>query len=207
MFARLPLHAVGDYISDGGECCSDYVVSSYTPTLQALINARSSQRPIKRAEAQVLLGAAPYPFRGSSIPFTVNEIKEVAKSIPEGLILPLPAEENVLRPLDPDSGVVSHGGITVPTALRLLPSATILHIASHGQSNPDKPLEGGFLLKDDKLTLVKLMQKPLPNAWLAVLSACETAKGAEDLSDETLHLAATMMFAGFKSVVATMWFV
>jgi CHAT domain-containing protein len=40
---------------------------------------------------------------------------------------------------------------------------------------------------------------------LAFLSACETAKGDEAVPDEALHLAATLMFAGFRAVVATMW--
>ncbi|KAJ7603472.1 hypothetical protein DFH06DRAFT_1022192 [Mycena polygramma] len=42
---------------------------------------------------------------------------------------------------------------------------------------------------------------------LAFLSACETAKGDETVPDEAMHrdLAATLLFAGFHGVVATMW--
>jgi CHAT domain-containing protein len=42
---------------------------------------------------------------------------------------------------------------------------------------------------------------------LAFLSACETAKGDEGTPDEAMHLAAAVLFAGFRGVVATMWFV
>ncbi|KAJ6522099.1 hypothetical protein DFH09DRAFT_938562 [Mycena vulgaris] len=40
---------------------------------------------------------------------------------------------------------------------------------------------------------------------LAVLRACQTAMGDEKLPDEAVHLAASLLFAGFRSVVATMW--
>jgi hypothetical protein len=49
------------------------------------------------------------------------------------------------------------------------------------------------------------MEKSMPNASLAFLSACETAKGDENLPDEVIHLGATLLFAGFRGVVATMW--
>ena len=45
----------------------------------------------------------------------------------------------------------------------------------------------------------------LPNAKLAFLSACETATGDEYQPDESIHLAAGMLVAGFGNVIATMW--
>jgi CHAT domain-containing protein len=49
------------------------------------------------------------------------------------------------------------------------------------------------------------MDADLGDAFFAFLSACETAKGDHDYADEAVHLAASMLFAGFKSVIATMW--
>ncbi|KAF6743305.1 hypothetical protein DFP72DRAFT_828112, partial [Ephemerocybe angulata] len=40
---------------------------------------------------------------------------------------------------------------------------------------------------------------------LAFLSACQTSSGEETLSDEAVHLAAWMLAAGYRRVVATMW--
>jgi CHAT domain-containing protein len=37
------------------------------------------------------------------------------------------------------------------------------------------------------------------------MSACETAKGDQKQPDQVVHLAAAMLFAGFQSVVGTMW--
>jgi CHAT domain-containing protein len=45
----------------------------------------------------------------------------------------------------------------------------------------------------------------LDQPWFGYLSACETAKGDAEQPDQVVHLAATMLFAGFKNVVATMW--
>jgi CHAT domain-containing protein len=52
-----------------------------------------------------------------------------------------------------------------------------------------------------------LMELKLDNAFLAFLSACEMAKGDKEQPDQAMHLAAGMLFRGFKSVIATMWYV
>jgi CHAT domain-containing protein len=49
------------------------------------------------------------------------------------------------------------------------------------------------------------MKLDLKHAQLAFLSACETAKGDREQPDQAIHLAATMLFVGFKSVIGTMW--
>jgi CHAT domain-containing protein len=45
----------------------------------------------------------------------------------------------------------------------------------------------------------------LPHADLAFLSACHTATGTKDLEEESIHLAAGMLSAGYRSVIGTMW--
>ena len=44
-----------------------------------------------------------------------------------------------------------------------------------------------------------------PRGVLAFLSACQTAQGDKDLSDEAVHIAAGMLFGGYGGVVGTMW--
>ena len=61
------------------------------------------------------------------------------------------------------------------------------------------------LLGNGNLKVSKIIQKRNTNASLAFLSACETAKGDKGSPDEAMHLAATMLFAGFCGVVGTMW--
>ncbi|KIJ48922.1 hypothetical protein M422DRAFT_28275 [Sphaerobolus stellatus SS14] len=45
----------------------------------------------------------------------------------------------------------------------------------------------------------------ISHGGLAFLSACQTAKGDEKLSDEAVHLSAGMLATGFGGVIATMW--
>jgi CHAT domain-containing protein len=81
----------------------------------------------------------------------------------------------------------------------------ILHLACHGAQKTD-PLASGFILRDEDLTIQDIMQLDLKHASLAFLSACQTAKGNLDQPDQGVHLAASMLFCGFKSVIATMWY-
>jgi CHAT domain-containing protein len=62
------------------------------------------------------------------------------------------------------------------------------------------------MLSDGMLSIQDLMTMSLPDALLAFLSACQTARGSERLPDQAVHLAASMLFCGFRSVVGTMWY-
>jgi CHAT domain-containing protein len=84
-------------------------------------------------------------------------------------------------------------------------TANIVHLACHGIQDPKSAIDSGFCLGDGRLTISKLMEIKLDNPFLAFLSACETAKGDHNQPDQVMHLAAAMMFLGFKAVVATMW--
>jgi CHAT domain-containing protein len=86
-----------------------------------------------------------------------------------------------------------------------LSRAHIVHLACHGVQDQNDPLSSGFCLRDGKLTVSELMDIKLDHAFLAFLSACETAKGDKEQPDQVIHLAAAMLFCGFRSVVATMW--
>jgi CHAT domain-containing protein len=82
--------------------------------------------------------------------------------------------------------------------------AHILHLACHGLQE-ENPLESAFFLSDGRLSVKDLITMHLPDAVLAFLSACQTARGSERLPDQAVHLAASMLFCGFRSVVGTMW--
>jgi CHAT domain-containing protein len=95
----------------------------------------------------------------------------------------------------------------VDEVLLALPSATIAHFACHGVQDADNPLDGALLLEDGGLKVSQLMQLEMPNASLVFLSACQTAMVGDDLPDESIHLAATLLFSGFRGAVATLWYV
>jgi CHAT domain-containing protein len=80
-----------------------------------------------------------------------------------------------------------------------------LHLACHGAQDSTSPTGSAFYLHDGQLSLSRLMRISHLTGELAVLSACQTAKGDEQLPEEAVHLAAGMLATGYKSVVATMW--
>jgi hypothetical protein len=104
---------------------------------------------------------------------------------------------------------------TVKSALTHLHESAIVHFACHGIQDLEQPLNSGLILTDGRLKVSEIMHRPENgNALdvkkfmtLAFLSACETAKGDAIIPDEAMHLAATLMFSGFRGVVATMWLV
>ena len=79
-----------------------------------------------------------------------------------------------------------------------------VHFACHVIQDADQPAKSAFLLEDGRLELSEIIKQQLPYPDFAFLSACQTATGYDN-PDETVHLAAGMLFAGYRSVVATMW--
>lgn len=185
----MPLHAAGIYEGDSQVCVSDYAVSSYTPSLSAVIKAREGTTSISREAIKAILVAEPGAPGQKQISGVKAEVDNVARILRT-------ASANVLNSTDSSA--------LVQAVLSGLPEAHILHLACHGHQNED-PLQSHFSLKDGPLTIEALMAMNLPNAMLAFLSACETAKGNHDQPDQAVHLAASMLFCGFRSVIATMW--
>ena len=80
-----------------------------------------------------------------------------------------------------------------------------IHLACHATQDSEDPLKSGFHLHDGCLELSEIIKQKYTVRELAFLSACQTSTGAEKLSEEAVHLAAGMLTAGYRSVVATMW--
>jgi CHAT domain-containing protein len=97
------------------------------------------------------------------------------------------------------------GFTTVAHTAAIMQTANIVHLACHGVQDAADATQSGFCLGDGRLTIPKLMELKFDHAFLAFLSACETAKGDKAQPDQAMHLAAAMLFSGFKCVVATIW--
>ena len=80
-----------------------------------------------------------------------------------------------------------------------------VHLACHGIQDDVRATDSAFLFFDGRLTLKEIMKQSFSHTELAVLSACQTAKGDSTLPEEAIHLAAGMLMAGYGSVVGTMW--
>ncbi|PSR75549.1 hypothetical protein PHLCEN_2v9029 [Hermanssonia centrifuga] len=207
-FMSVPLHAAGDYSGDG-DCCSDYVVTSYTRSLQSLSNARQGLESIITSDPKALLVAETNASNLIPLPNVAKEIAIVKSVIPSRAIISLGG-----KPESADSVEADHTSTRIQDAIEALPQASIVHFACHGTQRDAKDsvfhyaseaLSSGFCFKDGTLKIQNFLRLGMPRAFFVFLSACESAKGDETQLDESVHMAAAMMFCGFRSVVATMW--
>jgi CHAT domain-containing protein len=186
----LPIHAAGCYDTKDAPKIFDYVVSSYTPTLTALLSAR--RHPPKSNQAPRLLAISqPATPHQMPLPGTIAEVDvvEALGSGTDGL--------DVTRLDDREA--------TTTAVLHHMKECNWIHLACHGVQDSVSPIKSAFALIDNPLMLQDIMKETFSHTELAVLSACQTAKGDSELPEEAIHLAAGMLMAGYGSVVATMW--
>jgi len=96
---------------------------------------------------------------------------------------------------------------TIENTLLAMQKATWVHLACHGVQDMAHPLNTGLILAgfNKRLALSEIIQKRSISGKFAFLSACQTASGDTGRPEESVHLAAGMLLAGYKGVVATMW--
>jgi CHAT domain-containing protein len=187
---KLPLHAAGIYQS-GGTKLSDRFISSYTPSLSALIRSLDShQESPSRHQTQLLVVAVPNANGEKELFHIPNELKAIkdAATATHTPVLTLEdsnaMEKNVLLNMKEHSWA---------------------HFSCHGKQDDEVPFESCFKVQGRPLRLIQIVQEEMPNAELAFLAACHSAAGDRKRPNEAFHLAAGMQFAGFQSVVGTMW--
>ena len=178
----LPLRAAGNYSPKVPKPNSipDCYISSYTPSLSALITARCGL-VLRTTNPDLLVIAQP------------DEI------------LPMVNEEigNIRRHLN-YVDILTGRDANYDTVLSGLRTYSWVHFACHGHLS-DQPFHSSFQLHDNsRLELVKLIPAhwQCPDAELTFLSACHSAEGdVIGTPDGVVHLAAAMQFCGFRSVV------
>ncbi|KAH8810238.1 TPR-like protein [Flagelloscypha sp. PMI_526] len=185
----LPLHAAGIYHSNPQDRrgVSDFFVSSYTPSLTALLS-----HPVQFVQPSMLMVTQPNTPNQMPLPGTAVEAEKIM-------------EKAALNDMQSAIHHLPQSEATVSAVIKQLETHGWVHLACHGiQKFPD-PMESSFALHDGALTLASLMQKSMGHAQFAFLSACQTATGDLNLPDEAMHLTSGMLAAGFPSVVGTMW--
>ncbi|KAG8218942.1 hypothetical protein J3R82DRAFT_4650 [Butyriboletus roseoflavus] len=164
-FSLLPLHAAGPY-RKGQRNLANLYISSYTPTLAALIRAT----------------------RHDSLTFCIKgETHRCAL---------------MASPPSPASRVKNPASRRSPSNLGRTNGCTSRVMVSQIGNSRSSPRS---LFHDGHFTIERIIRCELQNAQFAYLSACHTTVGDEDSPDEVMHLASAMQFAGFRSVIGTMW--
>ncbi|UQS25189.1 CHAT domain-containing protein [Amycolatopsis thermalba] len=187
VLSLLPLHAAGHH-RGGGPAVMDRVISSVTPTVRALAHARTRRRG-SGERPRLLVVAMPSTPDGADLPGARAEAEFLAAHVPGATVL-------------------AGADATRDAVLDALPSAGWVHFACHGYSDPDNPSDSHLVLHDHArapLRVVDVSRLRLPDARFAYLSACDTARTSETLSDEAIHPAAAFQIAGFAQVVGTLW--
>lgn len=195
--AALPIHAAGIYDRSKGTCeqgLSEFAVSSYIPTINALLNTPELGSVEKRHSVDTptgfLIVSQPNTPKKTQILGAVDEANKVARQL---------AKRGI------SYRILVDGNGTVEDVLEAMEAFSSIHLACHASQNTTDPLKSSIHLHDGSLELSEIMKRNLPDSDFAFLSACQTSTGDRNLPDEVVHLAAGMLAAGYRSIVGTMW--
>ncbi|KAG1775497.1 CHAT domain-containing protein [Suillus placidus] len=192
-FTSIPLHAAHPFQTKADHskepCLEDLYICSYTPTLSALVRSRQMMKKRVPPSFVTIGQGQPGAGKGKALLAVDSELELVHK----------------LVPATANRTTISGDAATRAGALQGLEENTWVHLACHGKQDPAQPYNSHFIMRDEHLTLLDIMDKDIPHAEFAFLSACHTAVGDEKTPDEVVHLAAGLQFSGFKSVIGTLW--
>ena len=122
------------------------------------------------------------------LPGTVKELERIRHHVGE-----LPIE------------VLADSDASVESVVAGMMRNSWVHLACHGTQQTGDPTQSALILHGGHLQLARIIQLRLIHARFAFLSACQTASGDPELEEEAVHLAAGMLLAGYRGVVATSW--
>ena len=93
---------------------------------------------------------------------------------------------------------------TVQRVREQLAHASVVHVAAHGHSRADAPLFSHIRLADGQLTALDCLELSV-ECDLVTLSACETGHGVVAAGDEPIGLTRSLLYAGARSVIQSLW--
>ena len=192
--AFLPIHAAGIYatsITKAGLTLSDFAISSYIPNVRALTERVLLRVPdnseIKKTAFFMI--SQPETPNLPCIPGATREVLKIMQLFKNYNVQFLCLEREVA---------------TVDKGITHMETHSCIHFACHAYQNTQEPLKSSFMFHDGGLELSEIIKRKLEGVDLAYL-ACQTSTANEKLSEEAAHLAAGMLAAGYRGVVATMW--
>jgi CHAT domain-containing protein len=180
----LPVNA----LHDGG----GYLIDRYSIRMMPSASAMKylQERKADKSGGILIFGNPDLGDPKYDLEYAQKEATEVAKIRPKSKVfLRKEATEGMLRQYSKDY--------------------SYLHFATHGQFNPEAPLQSALLLAPNPqyngiLTVDKLYSLNL-NADLVTLSACETGLSKIANGDDLVGLTRGFLYAGSSSIVASLW--
>ncbi|KAJ6261372.1 hypothetical protein Dda_4042 [Drechslerella dactyloides] len=198
LLSQFPLHAAGYHERGSTKTVLDRAMSSYAPSVKALIHGRkhhvhSSVATEPDHALLVAMKQTPDLPTSQVLPFVEKEVKvlkELYASLQLKCVTPALRKDAVLKSLQ---------------------GCKIFHFAGHGSSHLTEPSQSYLLLEDWKtnpLTVGDIRDRKFQEnpPFLGYLSACLTGVNeAEELADEGIHLVSAFQLAGFRHVIGTLW--
>jgi tetratricopeptide (TPR) repeat protein len=184
----LPLHAAADPRLEDGAVL-DRVISSYTPTMRALLSDPRPTQADPSGTPGPLVVTLRHAGDADELAGADAELAEVLMRFPDAprLVGPDATREKVLDALGRQPWV---------------------HFACHAVGDFEAPTGGRLLLHDGPVTLEDIAERvrgQSAEGGLALLLACETARGALTVADEGIHIASGFRLAGYQNVIACLW--
>jgi len=180
----LPLHLLGP----AGRPLSDIAVISYLPNLSLL-----GRRNVELNEGLAAVGLS----------FAVINPRQLTPLVDA----PLEAAEIASRF---DTKPVPEDEATPSRVLEVLQKYRFVHIATHGAQNAVAPAFHHLVLRsgvngEDRLFAHEIDNVDLSGLDMVTLSACETALGRVDPSDNPRGISSSLLRAGARTVIGTLW--
>ncbi|KAF7982043.1 hypothetical protein HWV62_30312 [Athelia sp. TMB] len=182
-----PLHAAGPGTKLD---VSRLVISSYITTLGSMFRA---QQKARTGQAKLLTVSQPNTPGQRPLPLSSTEVNQFREAVRQAGWL----AENISSFTGEEA--------SVQRVSNALGSSSWVHFACHGLQDASEGMKSAFALDDGNLTLGEIASKRVEVGQFAFLSACNAATGIRTLPAESMHLAAGLQFAGFPSVIATLW--
>ncbi|MET9457387.1 CHAT domain-containing protein [Streptomyces canus] len=185
----LPLHTASAGPDASAESVLDWVVSSYTPTVTALLSARRSAitQPTDASNSTFLLLSLAATPGQSLLPHVEKEAESILSRLPDDRVT-----------------VLADGNATRRRVMQAFSAHRSIHLGCHAEQDLTDPSNGALILYDGRLTVMDLGRSRFEGDF-AYLSACKTAAGGIALPEESVSMAAALHFAGFRRVIATLW--
>lgn len=199
VFSGFPLHAAGDHSPGSTENVMDWVVSSYSLSIKAILNARRA--PVDPHTSVAGKGKA------LLVGMTKTPKLPLLSAVAEEMV----TADRLLRDIGLDCTLLQNTHAQKQIVLEHLQTSQVFHFAGHGGEKVHNPLKSALLLEDwenDPMTVGDVMDLDLDrkSPFLAYLSACATGQiTMSKFRDESIHLISAYQLAGFRHVIGTFW--
>lgn len=181
---------------DGAPICDQWKVS-YVPSIGALAG-RKTDNSIT-AEPRYLLSALGISFTGHN-PYEHLRLGALENSVREATLIADTCKGNIL----------TEQAVTEEAFIEAMKNSRWVHLSTHGVFDASAPSFQCLLLHegagtDGVLNAYELLQHRFDQVDLLTLSACQTALGRFDYSDNIRGLPAIFQQCGVKTIIGTLW--